>query len=79
VNLYTNRKAHFILERDLQRTCEYFAQQGVRCDAGSIMDGLWHRYVQEVDPEDLAADWSRLAEDMADLPGAVSVEALSAR
>jgi RIO kinase 1 len=79
VNLYTNHKAHFILERDLQRTCEYFAHQGVPCDAGSIMDGLWHRYVPEPDPEDLAADWSRLAEGLADLPGGIPVEPLSAR
>jgi RIO kinase 1 len=60
VNLHANPKAHFILRRDIQRTCEYFGQQGVRCNPGAIMDEMWRRYVVEPDPEDVAADWSRL-------------------
>jgi RIO kinase 1 len=60
VNLRSNRKARFILRRDIQRMCEYFQQQGVACDPAAIMDDLWHRYVEEPDPEDVAADWSRL-------------------
>ena len=60
VNLRTNDKARFILRRDIQRTCEYFGQQGVQCDAVATMEGLWRRYVEGTDPLDLAADWSRL-------------------
>jgi RIO kinase 1 len=60
VNLRSNVKAHFILQRDIQRTCEYFQQQGVACDPAAIMDELWLRHVAEPDPEDVAADLSRL-------------------
>lgn len=73
VNLYSNHKARFILQRDIQRTCEYFARQGVPCDAEAITTELWRRYVSQPDPEDLAADWSRLEEDWANLSGQVEV------
>jgi len=59
VNLHGNQHAQFILRRDVQRICEYFAQQGVRCEPGAIADWLWSRYVAQTDPRDLAADWSR--------------------
>jgi RIO kinase 1 len=62
VNLQTNDRARFILRRDIQRTCQYFAGEGVQCDARAIFEGLWRRYVGELDPEDQTADWSRLAE-----------------
>jgi len=62
VNLRTNDHAHFILQRDIQRTCQYFAGQGVQCDAQAMFEGFWRRYVGEPDAENLAADWSRLAE-----------------
>ncbi|MGC9334660.1 MAG: RIO1 family regulatory kinase/ATPase [Anaerolineae bacterium] len=68
VNLHMNPKARFILRRDVQRTCEYFASQGVDCDPGAVFDELWGRYVEDPDPKDLAADWSRLEEAMADEP-----------
>jgi len=61
VNLHANRKAHFVLNRDIQRTCEYFRQQGLRCNARAVMDWFWKRYVEETDPEDRRADQSRLA------------------
>jgi RIO kinase 1 len=67
VNLHTNHRARFILQRDIQRTCEYFARQGVPCDAEAVMDGLWRRYVAEPDPEELAADWSLLEESWTNL------------
>jgi RIO kinase 1 len=67
VNLHANSKARFILQRDIQRICEYFSQQGVEDDPAAIMDGFWRRYVGEPDPEDLAADWSRLEWALADL------------
>jgi RIO kinase 1 len=74
VNLQTNDRARFILRRDIQRTCQYFARQGVQCDARAIFEGLWRRYVGELDPEDLAADWSRLAEGLDGLAEPVRFE-----
>jgi len=59
-DLHTNNKARFILERDIQRTCDYFAQQGVQCDPTATVDDLWARYGQTIDPDDLMADLSRL-------------------
>lgn len=60
VNLRSNRKARFILQRDIQRVCEYFAQQGVERDPTALMDEFWHRYIEQPDPEDQMADWSRV-------------------
>jgi RIO kinase 1 len=62
VYLHSNPRARFVLRRDIERTCEYFAGQGVRCNPRAIADELWARYAEEADPEDLAADWSRLME-----------------
>jgi len=62
VYLHSNPKALFVLRRDIERTCEYFVKQGVRCNPRAIADGMWDRYTEETDPEDLAADWSRLVE-----------------
>jgi RIO kinase 1 len=62
VNLRANPKARTILQRDIQRTCQYFALQGVECDADATMDELWSRHVEEVDPMQVAAEWSRLVE-----------------
>lgn len=39
-----NPHAYRILERDLVRLCEYFAAQGVRCDAAGLVADLWYRY-----------------------------------
>jgi RIO kinase 1 len=63
VNGRSNRKAHFILKRDIQRICEYFIRQGVRCNPPAMMNELWTRYLA-IDPEDQAADESRF--DQAD-------------
>jgi RIO kinase 1 len=46
VNPLNNRNAYFILQRDVTRICEYFARQGVKSDARSIVDRLWNRYVK---------------------------------
>jgi RIO kinase 1 len=67
VNLHANRKARFILNRDIQRTCEYFGQQGLHCNARAVMDWFWKRYVEETDPEDRRADQSRLAMTVAEV------------
>jgi RIO kinase 1 len=66
INLHTNRNAHFILRRDIQRICGYFSGQGVDCDPAAILDEFWTRYVEQPDPEDLKADWSRLEAALAD-------------
>jgi RIO kinase 1 len=66
VNLRSNVKARFILRRDIQRTCEYFQQQGVDCDPAAIMDDLWSRHVEAPHPLDVAADRSRLEAALAE-------------
>ena len=40
----SNPDAHFILQRDIVRICEYFAQQGYRRDPISLAGELWYRY-----------------------------------
>jgi len=44
INLFVNKQANAILQRDIRRICEYFAQQGVVCDHQSLMGELWQRY-----------------------------------
>jgi RIO kinase 1 len=44
VDLYANRDARQILERDVTRICEYFARQGVSHDPAALADDLWVRY-----------------------------------
>ena len=64
INLHTNDNARFILQRDIQRTCEYFQQQGVANDPAAILEGCWDRYVARVHPMDEAADLSRLLAEL---------------
>ena len=40
---HTNSRAYSILQRDIRRVCDYFARQGVQCDAADITDELWSR------------------------------------
>jgi RIO kinase 1 len=56
-----NAHAREILQRDITRVCEYFSDQGVRCDDEQIMRRLWKRYV-ELDAKLQAADLSVLLE-----------------
>jgi RIO kinase 1 len=44
VSLHGNADAYFILRRDVQRVCEYFARQGVDCDPADVMGELWYLY-----------------------------------
>jgi RIO kinase 1 len=44
VNCHTNENAYTILQRDIQRTCEYFARQGVASDPEAILADVWSRY-----------------------------------
>jgi RIO kinase 1 len=43
-DIRSNPNAHFILQRDIVRICEYFAQQGLPRDALTLADELWYRY-----------------------------------
>ena len=61
----TNRNARVILERDVQRVCQYFAGHGIRSDSAALVADLWDRYGQqdygapdlaEEDPSDLEDD-----------------------
>ncbi|MBA3872626.1 MAG: RIO1 family regulatory kinase/ATPase [Chloroflexota bacterium] len=58
---YGNSQSHFILKRDIERVCAYFAGQGVKAaqNPDEIMRGLWKRHVEQ-DAESRAADLSRL-------------------
>jgi len=47
-----------ILSRDVTSVCDYFAGQGVKCDAEAEMRRLWGHYLAR-SPRDLAADHSR--------------------
>jgi RIO kinase 1 len=59
VSLRFNEKAQLILERDIQRVCEYFIGQGVPCRPRAIARELWARYGGDRRPDDMIADWSR--------------------
>ncbi|MEZ4671946.1 MAG: RIO1 family regulatory kinase/ATPase [Anaerolineae bacterium] len=62
-NSQGNSQAYFILERDVERICAYFAEQGVRSaeEPSHLTAQLWKQYV-EGDPREKAADLSRLLE-----------------
>jgi len=55
-NSLTNRNAYTILERDVTRVCEYFAQQGVQSEPAAVTDELWRRYVMP-DDESRSDQW----------------------
>jgi RIO kinase 1 len=66
-DLHDNSRARFILERDITRICEYFAQQGLLCDPQALTQQRWARHVEAPDPQDLLADWSRWTEDAGEM------------
>ena len=41
----TNQNAFFMLSRDVERLCQYFAKQGVQSNPFGIVDDLWTRYI----------------------------------
>lgn len=61
-NSRNNSNAMEILQRDIERVCEYFADQGVASSSASILRRLWKRYV-ELDAEIRNADLSVLLSD----------------
>jgi RIO kinase 1 len=54
-----NSNAFFILERDIERVCQYFARQGVKTNPRAIQRDLWKRFIER-DPHERAADLSRM-------------------
>ena len=46
-NSFTNRHAREILQRDIERVCEYFGRQGVGSNATALLNELWTRHVRE--------------------------------
>jgi RIO kinase 1 len=63
-----NRSAPAILARDIQRVCDYFLAQGVKCDPQEIFRDLWQRYMH-VPRHIMRADRSRLAQYYPDIFG----------
>jgi RIO kinase 1 len=60
-NSHSNSEAYFILERDIERICDYFASQGVRTNPQTLMRHMWKKYVEQ-DAQERAADLSRMLE-----------------
>jgi RIO kinase 1 len=60
VDSQQNDEAYDILNRDVQRVCDYFKRYGLATDALAITHQLWQQFVTMPDPEDVAADLSRL-------------------
>jgi RIO kinase 1 len=63
VDCDSNPDAFTIFERDVQRVCDYFARQGVPCDAAFITNDLWERYVLD-DRTNQLAEASRFGETL---------------
>ncbi len=59
INPNVNSNTYAILQRDIQRVCDYFVKFGVDCDAHGIMTRLWEHHLAP-NPQDRAADLSRL-------------------
>lgn len=60
VDSQQNDEAYDILNRDVQRVGDYFKRYGLATDALAITHQLWQQFVTMPDPEDVAADLSRL-------------------
>lgn len=58
VDVRANDNGYMILHRDLTRVCDYFAKQGVECDAQMLTDELWAQYIGS-DERGREADASR--------------------
>lgn len=54
-NSQSNPQADFILRRDIERVCEYFAKQGVKNNPDAIFNNFWQQYVAR-NPEYVIAD-----------------------
>ncbi len=58
-----NDDAYGLLQRDIERVCDYFVRQGVSCDPGALTDELWQTYVA-MEGSNRLADESRLVAEM---------------
>jgi RIO kinase 1 len=45
VDTRKNQNARLLLERDVQRVCQYFARCGVEADPGQLAEHLWREYM----------------------------------
>ena len=45
VDAQRHPEAYALLARDVDRLCQYFRKQGVRCEGGAIADDIWRRFV----------------------------------
>lgn len=63
VDSQQNDEAYDILGRDVQRLCDYFNRYGLAANAQAITRQLWRQYVAMPDPEDIAADLSRMDQE----------------
>ena len=62
IDTQSNRSALAVLNRDVMRVCQYFRRYGLQVDHSRLARELWERYAGQ-DPDDLAADLSRIAHD----------------
>lgn len=51
IDPHVNRSAYQIFARDVTRVCEYFSQQGLRCNRGELAPELWTAYGHRLSPE----------------------------
>jgi len=52
VNPHDNRSARSFFERDVERVCDYFQKQGLRCDGRAVARKLWRKYHDDAVPID---------------------------
>jgi RIO kinase 1 len=41
-----NTQARFILQRDVERVCAYFAAHGVKTDPARLVNQMWHKHIE---------------------------------
>lgn len=66
VDIHSNQSAQVVLRRDVTRVCQYFRRYGVTASPVALAQELWERFAA-ADPDDLAADLSRLTVEELDV------------
>ena len=59
IDTQSNRSAQAVLNRDVMRVCQYFGRYGIRANPLQLAREMWDHHAAP-DPDDLAADLSRL-------------------
>ena len=59
IDTQSNRSAQAVLNRDVMRVCQYFGRYGIRANPRQLAREMWD-HLAAPDPDDLAADLSRL-------------------